>query len=103
VLDRTFEKYASHYTLPVRNLTMHETGLLMAQRMAYDAADAQASMTPCTNGRTQLTLVAQSAAIVPVTGAVIGKKVETYGGQPISSVSLAAGTPLTVRAGCPTG
>lgn len=103
LLDATFAKYASHYRLPVRNLTEHDVGLLMAQRMAYDAAHVRASMTPCANGKTQLTLVADAAATAPVTGATIGKKAETYGGQPISYVALQAGTPLTVRANCRVG
>jgi hypothetical protein len=99
LLDLTLQKYVAHYTLPIRNLTEHGVGILMAQRMAYNASDVTASMTPCARGKTQVTFVAQTAATVPVTGLTVGKS-EVYGGQPISTLSLSAGETRTIRADC---
>jgi hypothetical protein len=95
LLEATFDKYASVYDLPVRNLTQKQSGELMKQRMAYDASGADATLVPCQS----ITLNVAHSAVVPVTGAVAGSS-ETYGGQSISSVPVTAGTPETIPVSC---
>jgi hypothetical protein len=95
LLEKTFDKYASAYNLPVRNLTQKAAGELMKKRMAYDAAGVDATLVPCQS----ITLSVQHSASVPVTGANAGTS-EIYGGQRISSVPVTAGSPTTIPIGC---
>lgn len=95
LLDRTMQKYVAAYNLPVRNLQQHEVGQLMANRMAYDKSGASAVLTPCKS----ITVTTQQSAPVPVTG-LSSRRAETYGGQPISTLQVTAGTPVTMTVGC---
>lgn len=91
LLDATFAKYKAAYTLPVRNLSEHEVGIRMAQRMAFNASGVNGVLVPCTS----LTLTVSSAALIPLTGVAAGST-EVYGGQPISSVPVNVSTPTTI-------
>ncbi|HEX9259829.1 MAG TPA: hypothetical protein VF855_09870 [Acidimicrobiales bacterium] len=98
LLDATFAKYLAAYELPVRNLTQHEVGGLMAQRMAFDTSGASAVLTPCTS----LTVRVAKAATVAVTGVAFGTS-ETYGGDPISYLRLKPKAAATIPMSCSVG
>jgi hypothetical protein len=93
LLDATFAKYRAAYNLPVRNLSQHAAGVLMARRMAYDGSGVSGVLVPCAT----VTLTSPRPASVPVTG-VAADATEVYGGQPISYVELAANTPRSIAA-----
>jgi hypothetical protein len=95
LLERTFDKYARAYNLPVRNLTQKASSELMKQRMAYDASGVDATLTPCQG----ITMTVANQATIPVTGASAGST-ESYGGQTISSVPVTPGTTETIPVGC---
>jgi hypothetical protein len=46
-----------------------------------------------------MTLTVQNAASIPITGVTAGTT-ESYGGQPISSVQVNPGTPVTIPLAC---
>ncbi len=91
LLDATLAKYSALLTLPLVSPSMDLLGQQMAQRMAYNAAGVTATIVP---GQS-ITLQAQRATTVPVTG-LIASGSETYGGQSIAHLTLAANTPLTL-------
>lgn len=95
LLGATFDKYASVYNLPVRNVTEKQAGQLMKQRMGYDASGVEGTLVPCQS----ITLSVTQSAVVPLTGVATGAS-ETYGGQAISSVPVSAGTPQTIPVSC---
>jgi peptidoglycan/xylan/chitin deacetylase (PgdA/CDA1 family) len=95
LLEATFDKYDAVYNLPVRNLTQKQAGQEMAERMAYNASGADATLRRCVD----LTLTVDQSANVPVTGVANGS-VENYGGQSISTVPVTAGTPKTIPISC---
>ena len=85
--------------LPILDHPEHQIGIDMAQRMAYNASGVRATLTPCTS----LTVTTTNAAVVPVTGLAggpAGTQVETYGGQPIAYLNLAANQSVTVPVTC---
>ena len=91
VLDATFAKYAARATFPVVSPTMDELSERVEGRMDLDASGVSATIGP---GQ-QLTVQVMNAAIVPITG-VCTPSAETYAGQQISYVHLAAGQSLTL-------
>jgi hypothetical protein len=103
LLDATFAKYNALFKLPILSPTVDEVGQKMAERMAYDSAGVTASVGPDQNGVQSITLTAQKAAKVPVTGlgprtasSPVAYTTESYGGQSISYVSLSAGQSVTI-------
>jgi hypothetical protein len=98
LLDATLTKYKQSETLPILSPALDEVGKKMAARMAYDASGVTASIVP----NQSITLSATKNATVPVSGLTPitptpSVTTETYGGQPISYVTLQAGVPITVR------
>lgn len=91
LLDETFKKYEALYTLPIQSPRLDELGQLMAARMAYNAANVQATIVPGVS----ITLHADKACDVPVTG-LAGPHALSYGGQSIGLVSLQAGQTVTL-------
>ncbi len=91
LIDATMAKYTRDFNLPVLSLPMNEIGRRMANRMQYNDADVSATIVP---GRS-ITLRAEHAAIVPVTG-LWTSGAEQYGGQYISHILLAAGQQITL-------
>jgi len=71
---------------------MDQLGVRVADRVRYDAAGATAVVDP---GARTITVSAARAATVPVTGAC-GASAESYAGQAISWVTLAAGATATL-------
>jgi VCBS repeat-containing protein len=91
LMDSVFTKYNALYSLPIVDPTQDNLGAQMAQRMAYSSAGVTASIVP---GQS-ITITAQNAAVVPVTG-LRTSGAESYGGQSISHVSLNAGQSVTL-------
>jgi hypothetical protein len=91
LLDLTLKKYEQYYTLNVVYSTMDTLGQTVADRMQYNAAGVTATIQPGVS----ITLTAQQAARVPVTG-LKSSGAESYGGQSISYVTLAAGQSVTL-------
>jgi hypothetical protein len=91
LIDSTLARYRAMFNLPVASLRMDQIGGRMEQRMAYDAARVRASFVP---GKS-ITLRAEAAAVVPVTGLQTAGA-EVYGGEVISHVNVAAGAPVTL-------
>ena len=91
LLDRTLAKYNAIYNLPILSPTMDNLGQTVASRMQYNAAGVSATIQP---GKS-ITLTAQNAVTVPVTG-LGGNNAETYGGQTIAYITLRAGQSVTL-------
>lgn len=91
LLNATLQKYAKYYNLPLQSLMQNLLGQKVANRMQYNAAGVTASIVPGVS----ITLTAQKAATAPVTG-LKATGAETYGGQQISYVTLAAGQSVTL-------
>jgi hypothetical protein len=91
LLGRTLDKYNRLFNLPVQSPTMDDLGQRFADRMSYNAAGVGASIVPGVS----ITLTAERAAVVPVTG-LRTQDAELYGGQYVSFVRLAAGQSLTL-------
>jgi hypothetical protein len=92
LIDATLAKYSAAYNLPILNLTQHEVGIRIANRMAYNASGVTATYNP---GAKTITLKTVKAATIPVTGVTYGTA-ETYGGQKISQVTMTANQTLTI-------
>jgi hypothetical protein len=90
LLDATLAKYAKYYNVQVLFPSFDDIGATFANRIHYGNAGVTASIT----GKT-LTLTAQNAATVPVTG-VNSTGSEQYGGQYISYITLNAGQSVTI-------
>jgi hypothetical protein len=91
LLDAAFTKYAARSSFPVVSLPMDELAERVAARIAYNAAAASATIEP---GQ-KLTVRVTNPATVPVTG-LCTPGAETYAGQQISYVTLAAGQAVTL-------
>jgi MYXO-CTERM domain-containing protein len=91
LLDAAFAEYAARATFPVLSPTMDELADRVAARMTFDASGVSATIEP---GK-KLTVRVTNAAIVPVTG-LCTPSAETYAGQQISYLTLAAGQSVTL-------
>jgi MYXO-CTERM domain-containing protein len=91
VLDAVFAKYAARATFPVATPTMDELAERVEARMDFDASGVTATIGP---GPT-LSVHVVNAATVPVTG-LCTPGAESYAGQQISYLTLAAGQSMTV-------
>jgi hypothetical protein len=91
LLDQALQKYSQYYTLAILNKPMDALGRTVASRMRYNEAGVRASIV----AGVSITLVAQEAATVPVTG-LASPGCEVYGGQDISYITLSAGQSLTL-------
>lgn len=93
-IEALYGKYNTYYDddVPVLSLRIQDTGGRMWDRMAYDASGTRGELR-CGG---EITLHTGSAAPVPVTGVSYGANVETYAGQPISTVDMAAGATVVI-------
>jgi hypothetical protein len=97
LVDRTLAKYDQLLALPIQSPTMDELGRRVADRMRYDQAGVTASIVP---GQS-ITLHAQQATSIPVTGLCVNGS-ENYGGQQIADLALQAGQSVSLSlSGCP--
>jgi hypothetical protein len=94
LLEATLDKYAARATFPVLSPTMDDLADIVQARMQLDASGVSATIEP----GAKLTVRVTSAATVPVTG-LCTPSVETYGGQQISYLPLAAGQSITLSLG----
>ena len=92
LLTATFQKYVKYYNLPVQGNNEHQLGVNMTAWMAYKSSGVAATLTPCKS----ITLTDTKAAAIPITGVTSGTSVETYGGQPTSSITVAPTATTTV-------
>ena len=99
LLEAALGKYAAVATLPVLSPTMDELAHRVADRTSLHASGVTATLQP--GG--QLVVQVTNAAKVPITG-VCTPGAETYAGQRISYLRLAAGQSVTLSlAGCNDG
>ncbi|HEX2913331.1 MAG TPA: hypothetical protein VH186_21185 [Chloroflexia bacterium] len=90
--EATLTKYTKMYNLPIQNLTMHQIGIKMANRMAYNASGIKGTYYP---GQ-KIVLTTTKAAQIPLTGISYGSNTEVYGGQSISYLNMSAGQTITI-------
>ena len=96
LLTATFDKYAAIATLPIVSPTMDDLATRVTNRMTFNASGVVATIQP----QTSVTISVTSAATVPVTGLCV-PGAESYGGQTISYLPLAAGQSVTLSlTGC---
>lgn len=93
-IEALYAKYNAYYDddVPVLSLRTQNIGERMWDRMSYDASGARGELR-CGG---EVTLMADNAAPVPVTGVSYGSAVETYAGQPISTIDVAAGATVVI-------
>ena len=91
LLTATFGKYAAAATLPIVSPTMDALAARVTSRMTFDASGVVATVQP----QTSVTISVTAAATVPVTGLCV-PGAESYGGQTIAYLSLAAGQSVTL-------
>lgn len=88
LINATLKKYNSMYKLPIRSPSQHDTGILMASRMAYNASGVSGRI--LLGGTNSISLKTVNPVKVPLTGISYGTSQEAYGGQTISTISLGA-------------
>jgi len=105
LLDAVANKYERLYNFPALSPTMNNLATTLQQRMNYNASGVVATR----HADNTLTLTVTKAARIPVTGLVNGGVVsftgttapvisaETYAGQRITYLTLAAGQSVTVK------
>ena len=96
LVNATLAKYNSMYKLPIRSPGQHDTGILMAARMAYNASGVSGRILLGTTNSIALKTV--KAVKAPLTGIDYGTAKDVYGGQTISTISLGANGALTIPA-----
>jgi hypothetical protein len=110
LMDATLTKYAALFNLPVQSLRLDQIGDLMIERMNLNAALSLASgsalaarIVPGTGSSSiVITNPTTSAVVVPITGvSAANGSVETYGGQPISRVTVPANGGTITITGAP--
>ncbi|MGU7775010.1 Agd3-related carbohydrate-binding protein [Burkholderia sp. MR1-5-21] len=95
LIAATLARYNALFALPVSRRAEHDIGVSMAARMAYNASGAAGTLLLGASGN-RIRLATTNAVTMPVTGISCGTSVETYGGQPISSIAMPAGGTVTV-------
>lgn len=104
LLDAVANKYEQLYNFPALSPTMNNLAVLLQQRQAYNESGVVATR----NANNTVTLTVTKGARIPVTGLVNGGVVsytgaapsitaETYAGQRITYVTLAAGASVTLK------
>ena len=105
LLNKVADKYEALYNFPALSPTMNALATTLTQRQAYNASGVVATR----NANNTVTLTVTKAARIPVTGLVNGGIVsftgsaapaitaETYAGQRITYVTLAAGASVTLK------
>jgi len=91
LLSATFGKYAAAATFPIVSPTMDDLAARVISRMTFNASGVVATIQP----QISLTISVTGAATVPVTGVCV-PGAESYGGQTISYLPLAAGQSVTL-------
>jgi hypothetical protein len=104
LLDAVANKYERLYNFPAVSPTMNNLAVLLQRRAAYNESGVVATR----NANSTVTLTVTKGARIPVTGLINGGVVsytgaapsitsETYAGQRITYVTLAAGASVTLK------
>ena len=97
LVDATLAKYSQLVKVPLISPTMDQLGVRQADRMKYNDALRNGGLSASIVPGTSITLTAQKAVTVPVTGLnAPAYKTEFYGSQRISYITLAAGQSVTL-------
>lgn len=89
LLDGTLAKYNAYYrNLPIRSPALKDAGDLMKRRQVYNESAVTATLKPGIGVDILAAPTGTADVVVPVTGVSFGTAKETYGGQPISFISL---------------
>ncbi len=91
LLGATIDRYLASATFPIVSPNMDELADRVKDRMRLDASGVSATIQP----GDLLTVTVANAARVPVTG-LCTPNAESYGGQKIAYLDLAAGQPMTL-------
>jgi MYXO-CTERM domain-containing protein len=91
LLTATFGKYTAAASFPIVSPTMDDLATRVTSRMTFNASGVVATIQP----QTSVTISVTAAATVPVTGLCV-PGAESYGGQTISYLPLAAGQSVTL-------
>jgi hypothetical protein len=93
-IEALYAKYNALYgaNVPVLSLRTQEIGQAMRARMAYNASGVSGQLA-CGD---QITLRTNQAATIPVTGVSFGANVESYAGQPISSIAMGSNATVVI-------
>ncbi|MGI8857908.1 MAG: IPT/TIG domain-containing protein [Thermomicrobiales bacterium] len=95
LLDATFAKYNTIFTLPILSPSEEQVGQMMADRIAYNASGVKAQLV----GANKITLTAQKDATIPITGAISdcgACQAAPYGKQNVTLVKIKAAQTITV-------
>jgi hypothetical protein len=96
LINVTLNKFNSMYKLPIRSPSQHETGVLMAARMAYNASGVSGRI--LLGATNTIALKTVNPVKVPLTGISYGSTTQSYGGQTISTFSLGANGAVAIPA-----
>lgn len=96
LINATVAKYNSVYKLPIRSPSQHDTGVLMAARMAYNTSGVSGRI--LLGATNSIALKTVKPVKAPLTGIDYGTAKEFYGEQTISTILLGANGALTVPA-----
>ena len=103
LMDATMAKYSALVNVPLVSPTEDGLGSRQAARMTYNNAWKNGGLSASIVPGVSITLTAQQAVTVPVTGLKAAPSAtvttESYGGQNISYVKLAAGQTVTLPLG----
>jgi len=91
LLTATFGKYTAAASFPIVSPTMDDLATRVTSRMTFNASGVVATIQP----QTSVTISVTAAATVPVTGLCV-PGAESYGGQTIAYLPLAAGQSVTL-------
>jgi hypothetical protein len=91
VVGSALNKFAAVSNLPVVSLVQSDLGILMGQRMKYNAGQVSATLTPGLS----IEIRTVGAADVPITG-VCSQGCESYGADRQSVISMPAGSQRTI-------
>jgi MYXO-CTERM domain-containing protein len=91
LLTATFGKYIAAASFPIVSPTMDDLAARVTSRMTFNASGVAATIQP----QTSVTISVTAAATVPVTGLCV-PGAESYGGQTIAYLPLAAGQSVTL-------
>ena len=93
LFNATIQKYEQLYTLPIVTLTtQRDMAPLLLNRASYNNSGVTGVYTPGVS----VVLTSPNAGVIPVTGACAQATCPTYGGQIQDSVSMAAGSSVTL-------
>lgn len=95
LIAATLNKYNALFALPILSPSEEDAGVAMAARMAYNGSGVAGTLL-LGSSKNSIRLTTAHAVTVPLTGINYGQKVEAYGGQTITSITMSAGSTVTI-------